>query len=174
MSCLFGAALLTFQLIRLALGGCRGFGFQSQPGTGLICSCCDFMLHGLKHKHTWVMIYGPWQLKLPPATACAYICGCRLSASGWYRANSFRGKTLQNIWMCWQDQACDWTTRPQMTGLLEGWATEGRETFPAQQQTQLHLKQQINFSTRGRVVHKMLLRHYPLFTHYYVTVKGTV
>lgn len=29
-------------------------------------------------------------------------------------------KTLQNIVMCWQDQACDWRTGPQMTGTEGG------------------------------------------------------
>lgn len=77
MLCLFGAVLLTFQLIRLALGGgggCWGFGFQSQPGTGLICSCCDFMLHQLKRIHTWPMICGPWQPELLPVGVCVRLC----------------------------------------------------------------------------------------------------
>ncbi len=145
MLCLFGAVLLTFQLIRLAReGGCWGFGFQSQPGTSLICSCCDFMLHGLKHKHTWPMIYGPWQPELPPVGVCVhtFVAVCCLGLDDTELIHSEKNPTpLQNIWTCWQDQACDWTTRPQMTGLSEGWTTGGgRETFPVQQQTQLHFK----------------------------------
>lgn len=91
MLCLFGAVLLTFQLIRLALGGggCWGFGFQSQPGTGLICSCCDFMLHQLKRIHTWPMICGPWQPELLPV-------GVRLCLDDTELIHSGEGKKNNN------------------------------------------------------------------------------
>ena len=62
--------------------------------------------------------------------------------------------------MCWQDQACDWTTRPQMTGADR--ATTGGETFQVQQQTELGYKWLINFYTT--------LQHYPLFKYHYVIV----
>ena len=52
---------------------------------------------------------------------CAYICGCLLSASGWYRANSFR-----SIWMCWQDQGC--RTRGRLTEWSEDETSRGTET----------------------------------------------
>lgn len=129
MLCLFRGHAANFSANPIStVGGCWGFGFQSQPGTGLICSCCDFVPHKLKRTHTWPMICGPWQPKPPPECVCAFVCGCLLSVSGRYRANSFT-KYLQNIWMCWQDQACDWTTRPPMTGLSERWRGRGISQF---------------------------------------------
>lgn len=90
---LFGAAPLTFQLIRLALG--RGL-----LGIWLPKPTWDrFYLLLLWLYATWTkarvhMTHDLWTLttknRCPWLRVGAYICGCLESVSGWYRANSFR------------------------------------------------------------------------------------
>lgn len=164
MLCLFGAVLLTFQLIRLALGGGGLLGIWLPKPTWDRSYLFLLWLYAAPTKAHTHMTHDLWTLTTRTA-ACGCVCA---SVSGWYRANSFRGRKkkqqLQNIWMCWQNQACDWTTWPRITGLSERWrrGAGGRETLPVHQQTQLHLKWLIYFST--------MLRYYLLFVIVKVTV----
>lgn len=93
----------------ISTGG--GLSFASQPETSLICSCCDFMQHGLKDKHTWPMIYGAWQPKLLPVgvNAHTFVAVCCLCLDDIELINSGKKTLLQNIWMCWQHEGSEWT-----------------------------------------------------------------
>lgn len=90
MLCLFGAVLLTFQLIRLALGGLLGI-WLPKPTWDRSYLFLLWLYAAPTKAHTH-MTHDLWTLTTRTA-ACGCVCA---SVSGWYRANSFRGRKKNN------------------------------------------------------------------------------